>query len=113
MIELTEHKSLSHETLRRGLAENGLKPWRRDMYCTPHIDGEYVARMEDCPISMPRRPIQSGRSCASTQSPVQLISEARQPNPAAPGLLERYDYEYCSSGTVNLFVFLDVHRPSH
>jgi len=29
------------------LAENDLKPWRRDMWCIPQVDGEYVARMED------------------------------------------------------------------
>ncbi|GEC59204.1 transposase [Bradyrhizobium huanghuaihaiense] len=28
LIKLTEHKSLSRETVRRGLAENDLKPWR-------------------------------------------------------------------------------------
>src|SRR6266513_2961358 len=32
MVKLTEHKSLSHETVRRRLAENGLKPWRKDMW---------------------------------------------------------------------------------
>src|SRR5438046_4330442 len=47
MVKLTEHKSLSHETVRRRLAENGLKPWRKDMWCIPQVDGEYVARMED------------------------------------------------------------------
>ena len=45
------------------------------------------------------------------ESPVQLIGEVRQPIPAAPGQLERYDYEYRRNGTVNLFVVLDVHRP--
>jgi hypothetical protein len=39
------------------------------------------------------------------------LGEARQPIPAEPGRLERYDYEYRRNGTVNLFVFLDVHRP--
>jgi hypothetical protein len=29
MVKLTEHKSLSHETVRGRLAENGLKPWRK------------------------------------------------------------------------------------
>ena len=29
------------------LAENELKPWRKDMWCIPQIDGNYVARMED------------------------------------------------------------------
>src|ERR1041385_8192254 len=47
MVKLTDHASLSGETVRRRLAENGLKPWRRDMWCIPKIDGEYVARMED------------------------------------------------------------------
>jgi hypothetical protein len=46
MVKLTEHESLSHETVRRRLAENSLKPWRRDMWCIPHVDAEYVARME-------------------------------------------------------------------
>jgi hypothetical protein len=45
------------------------------------------------------------------ESPVQLIGEVRQPIPARPGQIERYDYEYRRNGTVNLFVLLDVHRP--
>jgi transposase len=32
MVKLTEHKSLSGETVRRRLAENELKPWRKDMW---------------------------------------------------------------------------------
>ena len=47
LITLTEHDGLSRETVRRRLAENDLKPWRRDMWCIPKVDGEYVARMED------------------------------------------------------------------
>jgi transposase, IS5 family len=33
--------------VRRRLAENDLKPWRKDMWRIPQVDGEYVARMED------------------------------------------------------------------
>lgn len=111
MVKLTEHKSLSHETVRRRLAENGLKPWRQDMWCIPQVDGEYVARMEDvldlyAEAPDPKRPV-----VCFDESPVQLIGEARQPIPARPGQLERYDYEYRRNGTVNLFVLLDVHRP--
>ena len=47
MVKFTDHDSLSGETVRRRLAENDLKPWRRDMWCIPRVDGEYVARMED------------------------------------------------------------------
>jgi len=35
---LTEHEDLSRETVRRRLAENHLKPWRKDMWCIPQID---------------------------------------------------------------------------
>jgi transposase len=34
----------------------------------------------------------------------QLIGETRQPIAAAPGQLERYDYEYARNGTANLFL---------
>ena len=47
MVELTDHDSLSGETVRRRLADNDLKPWRREMWCIPRVDGECVARMED------------------------------------------------------------------
>ncbi len=33
LVKLTEHESLSRETVRRRLAENDLKPWRKDMWC--------------------------------------------------------------------------------
>src|ERR1700724_3436707 len=46
MVKLTEHEDLSRETVRRRLAENHLKPWRKDMWCIPQIDGTCVARME-------------------------------------------------------------------
>src|SRR5215468_384629 len=44
MVRLTEHDSLSGDTVRRRLAENDLKPWRKDMWCIPQVDAEYVAR---------------------------------------------------------------------
>jgi transposase len=111
IVKLTDHNSLSHETVRRRLAENDLKPWRKDMWCIPQVDGEYVARMEDvldlyAEAPDPKRPV-----VCFDESPVQLIGEVRQPIPARPGRLERYDYEYRRNGTVNLFVLLDVHRP--
>jgi len=70
MVRLTEHESVSRETVRRRLAENELKPWREKMWCVPKIDGEYVARMEDVSsISTPSRPIRRAPSCASTKAP--------------------------------------------
>jgi hypothetical protein len=81
------------------------------MWCIPHIDGDYVARMEDmlnlyAQAPDPKRPV-----VCFDESPTQLIGEVRQPIRAAPGQRERYDYEYQRNGTVNLFIFLDAHRP--
>jgi hypothetical protein len=111
MVRLTDHEELSSETVRRRLAENHLKPWRKDMWCIPKVDGEYVARMEDvldlyAEAPDPQRPV-----VCFDESPTQLIGEVREPVPAKPGQLERYDCEYRRNGAVNLFVFLDVHRP--
>ena len=110
-VKLTEHASLSRETVRRRLAENDLKPWRRDMWCIPQVDAEYVARMEDvldlyAEAPDPKRPV-----VCFDESPTQLIGEVREPIPARPGQLERFDCEYRRNGTANLFVFLDAHRP--
>src|ERR1700733_12344589 len=33
MVRLTEHDSISRDTVRRRLAENEIKPWRKDMWC--------------------------------------------------------------------------------
>lgn len=111
VVRLTEHASLSRETVRRRLAENQLKPWRRTMWCIPQVDGAFVARMEDvldlyAEAPDPKRPV-----VCFDESPTQLISEVRLPIPAAPGQPARFDYEYRRCGTANLFVFLDAHQP--
>ncbi len=110
LVKLTEHESLSRETVRRRLAENDLKPWRRDMWCIPHVDAEYVARMEDVLDLYAEKPDPKRPVVCFDESPTQLIGEVRAPIPAEPGQLERYDCEYRRNGTVNLFVFLDAHR---
>lgn len=76
MVKLTEHDCISRETVRRRLAENHLKPWRKDMWCIPQVDGEYVARMEDVLdlYAEPRDP----------KLPVGLLR--REPGPVAAGL---------------------------
>lgn len=110
MVKLTGHDGLSRETVRRRLAENELKPWRKDMWCIPQIDGNYVARMEDVLDLYAEEPDPKRPVVCFDESPTQLIGEVRQPIPAAPGRLGRYDCEYRRNGTVNLFIFLDAHR---
>src|ERR1700756_4851503 len=110
MVELTDQDSLSGETVRRRLADNDLKPWRRDMWCIPHVDGEYVARMEDVLDLYAEAPDPARPLVCFDETPVQLIGEVRQPVPAQPGQRERYDYEYRRNGTVNLFFPFDPYR---
>jgi transposase len=79
LVRLTEHPSISRETVRRRLAENQLKPWRQEMWRIPQVDGEYVARMEDvldlyAESPDPKRPV-----VCFDESPTQLIGEVRQP----------------------------------
>lgn len=111
MIRLTQHESLSSETIRRRLAEKELKPWLKKMWCIPKVDAEYVARMEDvlelyAEPSDPQRPV-----VCFDETPRQLIGESRVAVAAKPGQPARVDYEYVRNGTANVFVFLDVHRP--
>ena len=111
MVKLTEHESLSRETVRRRLSENDLKPWRKKMWCIPQVDAEYVARMEDVLDLYAEEPDPQRPVVCFDESPIQLIGEVRQPLPPEPGQVERYDCEYRRNGTANLFVFLDANRP--
>lgn len=111
MVRRTEHETLSRETVRRRLGEQRLKPWQKKMWCIPHIDAEYVARMEDV-LSLYTGPADPEQPVVCfDETPVQLIGETRVPVPARPGQVARVDYEYRRNGTANLFVFLDAHRP--
>ncbi len=62
MVRLTAHETLSGDTVGRRLAEMKLKPWQEKMWCIPHVNAEYVARMEDvldlyAEAPDPRRPV--------------------------------------------------------
>ncbi len=109
-VELSELDDVSFGTVRRRLDENELKPWQKKMWCIPQFDLEYVARMEDvldlyAQPADPKRPV-----VCFDETPRQLIGETREPVPAKPGQVERYDYEYKRNGTANVFVLIDRHR---
>src|SRR4030081_2852674 len=94
LVRLTVHASVSRETVRRRLAENDLKPWRKDMWCIPQGEGEYVARMGAVLDLYAQEPDPKRPVVCFDESPTQLIGEVRLPIAAAPGQLERYDCEY-------------------
>jgi transposase len=110
MVRLTEHESLSAETVRRRLVEKKLKPWQKKMWCIPKVDTEFVAKMEDvldlyAEETDAKRPV-----VCFDETPRQLIGEARVPVAAKPGKPARQDYEYVRNGTANVFMFLDARR---
>ena len=77
------------------------------MWCIPAANAEFVAQMESIldlyeQAYHPARP----RVCFDETSR-QLIEETRQPLPAKPGQVQRYDYEYRRNGTRNLFLFFE------
>lgn len=111
MVRLTDHATLSDETIRRRLGEKELKPWLQKMWCIPKVDAEYVARMEDVLELYAEAPDKRRPVVCFDETPRQLIGEARVPIPAEPGKPRRVDYEYVRNGTANVFMFLDVHRP--
>ena len=111
MVVITEHASLSRETIRRRLTALELKPWQKKMWCIPKVDAEYVARMEDV-LELYAEPADPSHPVVCfDETPRQLIGEARAPIPAEPAKPERVDYEYRRNGTANLFVLIDAHRP--
>ena len=110
MVRLTEHESLSSETVHRRLSENGLKPWRKDMWCIPKLDAAFVAAMEDVLDLYSETPDPDRPVVRLDESPVQLIGETRTPVPARPGQPRRFDYEYRRNGTANLSLLLDAHQ---
>ena len=109
VVRLTDHDSLSKETIRRRLSENQLEPWRHSMWCIPKVDGEYVARMEDI-LDLYAEPPDPKRPVVNfDETPIQLIGETRVPIAAKKGKLRKLDYEYKHNGTANLFVTIDRH----
>jgi transposase len=111
LVRLTEHETLSADTVGRRLAEMDLKPWQKKMWCIPKVDAEFVARMEDVLTLYAEPPDPQRPVVCFDETPRQLIGEARVPVRAEPGKRTRFDYEYVRNGTANVFMFVDVNRP--
>jgi len=77
----------------------------KEQWCLPpEQDAEFVCAMEDV-LDVYHRPYDEKRPMiALDESSKQLIGEAVEPLPAAPGQPERFDYEYVRNGTANLFM---------
>ncbi|HYQ91885.1 MAG TPA: IS630 family transposase [Candidatus Competibacteraceae bacterium] len=110
LIELRQVEAISHDTVRRILKKNHLKPWQRKEWCIPRVSPDYVWHMEDV-LELYAEPYDARYpQICFDESPVQLTSEKRRPLPVRPGQPECYDYEYKREGTANLFLFVQPLR---
>jgi hypothetical protein len=75
------------------------------MWCIPpKASAEFVAQMEDV-LEVYHRPYDSRRPVVCMDETFkQLIGEARQPLPPAPGRTERFDSVYVRNGVASLFL---------
>ena len=78
------------------------------MWCIPpEQDAAFVCQMEQV-LEVYKRPYDPKRPVIGMdEQPKQLISETRQPIPAAPGRPERVDYEYVREGTCVVWMFVE------
>jgi len=73
----------------------------------PKANAEFVCAMEDV-LEVYTRPYDPQRPVVCLdEASKQLVAETRVPIPAAPGKLERIDYEYERKGTANLFMVFE------
>jgi transposase len=105
VVQMKIIDSISHETVRHLLDNNQLKPWRRQEWCIPMANAEFVYHLEDV-LDVYKRPVDPKQPLVCfDESPEQLVSEVRQALPMQPGQVEKYDYEYRREGVSNLFLF--------
>ena len=106
MVRLEYVDDISHETVRQVMRANELKPWLKKEWCIPpKQSAEFVYYMEDV-LDVYHRPCNPLYPIVCLdETPVQLVSETRQPIPMKRGKPARYDFEYRREGTANLFMF--------
>ena len=99
--------SLSDETVRRELKQDGLEPWLQAQWGIPEVSPACVAAMEDV-LDLYAEAYDADRPVVGfDERPLQLVAETRTPLPAQPGRLRRFDYEYRRNGTCNLFTTVE------
>jgi transposase len=108
MVELGYVESISHETIRQTLKKNELKPWQNKEWCIPAKENaEFVCAMEDT-LDVYKRPYDETHPLiCMDESSKQHIKDTRQPIPAKPGTVARYDTEYERNGVSNIFMFFE------
>ena len=91
------------------MKKNDRKPWLKKQWGLPQVSTEFVAAMEDVleVYAEPYDPTCPKVNFAETSK--QRIKDTRQPLPAQPGPLQRFDDAYERNGTRTLFLLVDPH----
>jgi hypothetical protein len=87
-----------------GAQKNTLKPWLKQQWCIPDVNGAFVAAMEDV-LELYAEPYdpQQPKVCLD-ETNRQLLADTCPPLPATAGQPLRSDYAYTRQGTRNLFL---------
>ena len=105
VVELRPHRQCVARDGAPGAKKNAIKPWRRvGWVIPPQGNADFAAAMERV-LDVYRRPYDAAFPVVCMdETPRQLLSETREPVPAAPGRPAREDYEYRRCGSCNVFM---------
>jgi DDE superfamily endonuclease len=83
------------------------------MWCIPHLDAEYVRKMEDVLAVYEKPYMPSEPVICLDEKPVVLHAEVRPPQLARPGQVAKRDSEYKRRGTANVFCAVEPKAGRH
>ncbi|MED5369491.1 MAG: IS630 family transposase [Myxococcota bacterium] len=110
LVTLSDHDSISIETIRRRLKEVDLKPWQKRSWCLAELTPEFIAQMESV-LQIYSRPPDPRRPLVSFDETLkQLVEHVVDPIPAKPGKPEKVDHHYKRNGTAHVAVALAPHQ---
>jgi hypothetical protein len=85
-----------------------LKPWQNKEWCIPGKENAgFICAMEDVLNVYQRVYDETHPLVCMDEGSKQHIKETRQPIPAKPGSVEKYDTEYERNGVSNIFMFFE------
>lgn len=105
LVALKIVDTVSHETIRKTLKKNELKPWLSKEWCIPpKANAAFVCAMEDILViyQLPYNPLRP--VVCMDESSKQLLKETRIPIALQPSQVKRFDTEYERNGTYNIFL---------
>jgi len=109
LVALSDHDSVSIETIRRRLREADLKPWQKRMWCIAALTPGYIAQMEAVLALYAAPPDPKRPLVCFDETLKQLVDHVVAPVPAEPGKPAKIDHHYKRNGTAHLAVALAPH----